>query len=364
MHDDVYFNPSEDIIEKTSSAKESKAVESSEIYDGEEELAYYSEEDNKNVRRSNDNDYDFYYTSRIRRFNRSYSGFNYYDPCYVDAYYYNPAYTTGSTIYVTNYSSRPQNTYIVCDPYTGAITTVVAQPNYGNSFNAYGYNYAGYNVNNYSTYGTGFNGYNAYNDPFYCAPGYGNTYTGGFGNTGGVPNGSFQGTTYNYNGPRGASSSNAPTSTSSPTISNPRDYSNGETFTTGGGAPNKPTLGKGKSNNEPTTVKSNSGPTFQTTRPNTTKPRNTTVAPPRPKTSKISLGKGKAKATPTRPKSSTFTKPSPRPKSNYTAPKSTPRTYSKPKTSTPSRSYSAPRSSGSSSKSSPSRSVSPRRGGK
>lgn len=46
------------------------------------------------------NDYDFYYTSRIRRFHRPMYGFGYFDPVYVDAYYYDPFLVPGSTVLI------------------------------------------------------------------------------------------------------------------------------------------------------------------------------------------------------------------------------------------------------------------------
>ncbi|WP_420458995.1 hypothetical protein [Neolewinella sp.] len=49
-----------------------------------------------------DDYYDYAYSSRIRRFNRPYAGFGYYDPVYVDAAYYDPFYRpfgTTSLIY-------------------------------------------------------------------------------------------------------------------------------------------------------------------------------------------------------------------------------------------------------------------------
>ena len=44
-----------------------------------EEYVYYEDED-----------YDYYYSSRVRRFHRPYRGFGYYDPCYTNSYWYEP----------------------------------------------------------------------------------------------------------------------------------------------------------------------------------------------------------------------------------------------------------------------------------
>ncbi len=76
QYDDVYYDPERNnnrtyterrqVQPKTTPAQTEEYVD--ENYDEEE--------------------YDYYYTSRIRRFHRPYAGFNYFDPIYVDAYYY------------------------------------------------------------------------------------------------------------------------------------------------------------------------------------------------------------------------------------------------------------------------------------
>ncbi len=44
--------------------------------------------------------YDYYYSSRINRFHRSYTAFNYYAPVYTDAYWYNyQPFSWGISIY-------------------------------------------------------------------------------------------------------------------------------------------------------------------------------------------------------------------------------------------------------------------------
>jgi hypothetical protein len=46
------------------------------------------------------NDYDYYYSSRINRFHRSYSAFNYYSPIFTDTYFYNyQPFSCGLSIY-------------------------------------------------------------------------------------------------------------------------------------------------------------------------------------------------------------------------------------------------------------------------
>jgi len=48
-------------------------------------------------------DYDYYYSSRINRFHRSYTAFDYYSPMFTDTYWYNyQPYTWGLSIYGRN----------------------------------------------------------------------------------------------------------------------------------------------------------------------------------------------------------------------------------------------------------------------
>lgn len=45
-------------------------------------------------------DYDYFYSSRINRFHRSYATFNYYSPVFTESYWYNPMpFTWGISIY-------------------------------------------------------------------------------------------------------------------------------------------------------------------------------------------------------------------------------------------------------------------------
>lgn len=85
QYDDIYFDPD--------NADEAYAAV---------ELEKFYDEDDREVR-SVEDDYDYYYSSRIRRFDRSYYGFDFYSPVYVDPFYYNPAfagfYRPGSSIY-------------------------------------------------------------------------------------------------------------------------------------------------------------------------------------------------------------------------------------------------------------------------
>ncbi|MEZ4913099.1 MAG: hypothetical protein R2798_03480 [Chitinophagales bacterium] len=82
--DDVYYTPDYSTTETYTDASGDTYVTNNNYY--------YDEDD----------DYEYYYSSRIRRFHRSYAGFSYWNPCYVDYYWYDydPFYW-GTTIYFT-----------------------------------------------------------------------------------------------------------------------------------------------------------------------------------------------------------------------------------------------------------------------
>jgi len=85
QYDDVYYDPE----------KDGGYYDYSDDRQNTSDEGYYSESDYDTYAYDNDeydyyNDYDFYYTSRIRRFHRPLYGFGYYDPVYVDSYYYDP----------------------------------------------------------------------------------------------------------------------------------------------------------------------------------------------------------------------------------------------------------------------------------
>ncbi|HRI01695.1 MAG TPA: hypothetical protein PK006_11640 [Saprospiraceae bacterium] len=85
--DDVYYDPSgyettksksSDYDNSSATPDHSSSVSSGSIPDAEYDDQYLDYDD------------EYSYTSRIRRFHRSYSGFDFYDPCYVNVYYYDP----------------------------------------------------------------------------------------------------------------------------------------------------------------------------------------------------------------------------------------------------------------------------------
>lgn len=92
--DDVYYNPDEVVKTKSSSSSSSRLGSyRPESYTSDERA--YSESDNSYY-----DDYDFYYTSRIRRFHRPLQGFSFFDPFYVDMAYYDPFLLSAGTMLI------------------------------------------------------------------------------------------------------------------------------------------------------------------------------------------------------------------------------------------------------------------------
>lgn len=98
QYDDMYYNPDTDqnyynyddtyAQDRSSNRSYSNArMEDLEQFRDGDQYDYY-------------NDYDFYYTSRIRRFHRPLYGFGYYDPVYTDAYYYDPFLNPGNAVLI------------------------------------------------------------------------------------------------------------------------------------------------------------------------------------------------------------------------------------------------------------------------
>jgi hypothetical protein len=97
----------------------------------------YRDDEDRIVVNNYYDDYDYYYSSRINRFHRSYAAFNYYSPVFTDTYWYNyQPYSWGISIYggggfsvgySFNYPVYGYGFYNGYDPY------------FGNSF-SWGYN--------------------------------------------------------------------------------------------------------------------------------------------------------------------------------------------------------------------------------
>ena len=75
QYDDIYYDPSNDSYE-TEYYDEYETVTDDDLTDGSSYDDEYLE------------DYDYYYTSRIRRFSRPVYGFGYYSPYYTDYGFY------------------------------------------------------------------------------------------------------------------------------------------------------------------------------------------------------------------------------------------------------------------------------------
>lgn len=148
--DDVYYDPDKDRVAVQKQRPEKNPYESYEE-DGyaapEDEYDYY-------------NDYDYYYTSRIRRFHRPYYGFNYFDPIYVDAFHYDRFLAPGVSvlIYDDYYSNRFGSSFNRWNRWNswGPGLTINIFNNWNNfgGFNSWGWD---------PWYGSGFNSWNRWN---------------------------------------------------------------------------------------------------------------------------------------------------------------------------------------------------------
>jgi len=131
--------------------------------------------------------YDYYYSSRINRFHRSYTDFNYYAPVYTDAYWYNyQPLSWGISIY--SYSPGWYNPYFGSsyywgyDPfyYTRWYIAPVVNVRIGHGWPNYYYGYYGHDHHynhNYYNYGSGHNNHNNYyNNNYYNNNYYNNNY--------------------------------------------------------------------------------------------------------------------------------------------------------------------------------------------
>ncbi|MFZ4426637.1 MAG: hypothetical protein ACOYOO_05720 [Saprospiraceae bacterium] len=97
VSDDVYFDPAKDRVQPKyqTSARERYPAEGQPGNYSDEQNAYVVEDEYDYY-----NDYDYYYTSRIRRFHRPYYGFGFFDPVYVDTWHYDPFLAPGVTVLI------------------------------------------------------------------------------------------------------------------------------------------------------------------------------------------------------------------------------------------------------------------------
>lgn len=89
QYDDMYYDPDRDNWYAASNRPPAAApANGSQADEGDYDDEAYAYEDEN---------YDYYYASRIRRFHRPYYGFSYFDPVYVDVFYYDPVWRPGLT---------------------------------------------------------------------------------------------------------------------------------------------------------------------------------------------------------------------------------------------------------------------------
>ena len=100
--DDVYYNPDEVVKLKNNPSSSNRLGSYRPEAYSENETSFSGGAD------SYYDDYDFYYTSRIRRFHRPLQGFSFFDPYYIDMAYYDPFMRSATTmlIYDDFYSQR------------------------------------------------------------------------------------------------------------------------------------------------------------------------------------------------------------------------------------------------------------------
>ncbi|MEZ4966339.1 MAG: hypothetical protein R2791_13945 [Saprospiraceae bacterium] len=143
--DDLYYDPSTDT--QTTVTYDEDYNEPSNVtrrYDGDDDQYYYDEDD-----------YAYEYSSRIRRFHRPARAIDYYDPFFVDLWYYDPFYLPGASIYTYGYN----------DYWTWRRWRRWQR---WNAWNSYGYYGSGWNVG-WSPWGWnmsyGWGGWSAWNNP-------------------------------------------------------------------------------------------------------------------------------------------------------------------------------------------------------
>lgn len=99
--DDVYYDPDNTVADNTYNVNDTDTS-----YTSEDGVTYYDNDEYQYADDQHADDYDYYYSSRIRRFYRPSYGAEFYDPYYVDSYNYDPFYNDsyyypGSTIYLS-----------------------------------------------------------------------------------------------------------------------------------------------------------------------------------------------------------------------------------------------------------------------
>lgn len=182
QYDDVYYDPSRGSTSPRAPRVGNNRPAPSSSY---EPSTYgyndYDNDDYNDDQYAYEDDYDYYYTSRLRRFHRPYRGFDFFDPVYVDLAYYDPFFQPGLTVliydapfnYVGFRSWRRWNRWnFGFSPW--------GWNNFG--WNSWGYNPWGWNNfgwNRWNNFGWnnwnnfGWNRWNTWSN-FYCPPTWGN----------------------------------------------------------------------------------------------------------------------------------------------------------------------------------------------
>lgn len=368
QYDDIYFDPSRDAPASSTkgsrydrnadySSTTTSATPSNYAYDD----SGFDFGRNPEVNRADD-EYDYYYTSRIRRFNRPYYGFDFFDPVYVDVNYYDPFLTPGATVLIyDNFNSYSAfnswnrwnrwnrvNSFSSWgwNPYTPYYSNWAwNRNNVGfNSFNSWDPWYGSY-ANNFAVnnfYGVGGGGFVS---NYYCPPSWGgnNSYNtvNNTNNNNANPNGT-------YYGPRNSGATYTPTNTTGrariSSLEAPREANNNPVMdrtrsTSFGTAPAAPRTEPSRTYEQPS-------------RTTTTEPTRTYEQPSRTTQPTPSRTYDQPSRTTQPTPSRTYDQPSrttqPTPSRTYDTPRSTPtpsRSYESPRsTPTPSRSYESPRS--------------------
>jgi len=107
--DDIYYDPDRNVSSKEIK-KETREDLYKDSYEDENDVSSQRDDYSYDDEYSEWEDQDYYYSSRIKRFHRPYRGFDYYNGCYVDNYYYDPfdfnPWYYDMNIYVSNYGYR------------------------------------------------------------------------------------------------------------------------------------------------------------------------------------------------------------------------------------------------------------------
>ena len=153
---------------------------------------------------NSDDNYDYSYSARIKRFYTPVSGAAYYDPYYTNSYYYdnNPA-SWGASIYLGYPFWGFGLSYGSYSGWGLSFGFGWGYPYYGYGYPYYGYPYYGYG---YPYYGYGYPYYNCFYPGYYYGCGYGCGY--GYSYYNPCYYNSYDGCGGVYYGPRGSVSSN------------------------------------------------------------------------------------------------------------------------------------------------------------